>query len=44
MDGIDSPFYHYFRSLLLRGFMELRKHVDVFVKIVEIMAKGKILF
>ena len=41
MDGIDSTFYHYFRSLMLRGFMELRKHVDVFVKIIEVMAKGK---
>ena len=40
MDGQDSGFFHYFKSLFLRGLMELKKHVDTFVKIVEIMSKG----
>lgn len=40
MDGLESPFVSYFQSLILRGLIELRKHVDTFVKIVEIMSKN----
>jgi hypothetical protein len=40
MDGEESTHFHYFKSLILRGLLELRKHVDIFVKMVEIMSKG----
>ena len=40
MDGPDSNIFHYFRSLILRGLMEVRKHVDSFKKIIDIMARG----
>ena len=40
MDGPDSAFFHYFKSLFLRGLMELKKHVDTFIKIIEVMSKG----
>lgn len=29
---------HYFKSLILRGFLELKKHMDSLLKIVEIMS------
>ncbi len=44
MDGPDSNIFHYFKSLILRGLMELKKHVDGFVKIIDIMARGKNIF
>jgi len=40
LDGEDSPYFHYFKSLFLRGIIELRRHVDGFVKIVEVMARA----
>jgi hypothetical protein len=40
MDGLESNIFHYFKSLILRGLMELRKNVDSFVKIIEIMSRG----
>jgi phosphatidylinositol kinase/protein kinase (PI-3 family) len=40
LDGPESNIFHYFRSLILRGLMELRKHVDSFVKIIDIMSRG----
>lgn len=43
MDGRESNVFHYFKSLILRGMMELRRHVDSFEKIIEIMSKGNIL-
>ncbi len=42
MDGLDSNIFHYFKSLILRGLMELRKHVESFVKIIDIMSKGRL--
>lgn len=39
MDGKDSPYFHYFKSLFLRGLIELKKHVDQFVEIIEIMSR-----
>ena len=42
LDGPDSPIFEYYKSLMLRGMLELRKNVDVFVKIVEIMSKGNL--
>lgn len=36
MDGLESHIMHYFKSLIIRGIMELRKHQESLVKIVEI--------
>ncbi len=41
MDGENSNIFHYFKSLILRGLIALRSNIDYFVKIVEIMSKGK---
>ena len=41
MDGINSDVYNYFISLLTKGFLELRKYFDSFVKIIEVMLKSK---
>ena len=40
MDGDQSNIFHYFKSLILRGLLEIRKNIDYFVKIIEIMSKG----
>ena len=40
MDGVDSEMFEDYKSLMFRGFIELRKYVDDFVKIVDIMSKG----
>ena len=40
MDGLKSNIFHYFKSLLVRGFIELKKHSEFIVKIVEVMSKG----
>lgn len=42
LDGINSEIYNYFILLLTKGFLELRKYFDSFVKIVEIMSKSKL--
>ena len=42
LDGINSDTYNYFISLLTKGFTELRKYFDSFVKIIEVMLKSKI--
>ena len=41
LDGINSGVYNYFISLLTKGFLELRKYFDSFVKIIDIMSKSK---
>ncbi len=40
LDGPESNIFHYFKSLIIRGYMEIRKNVDSFVKMVEIMSRG----
>ena len=42
LDGINSDTYNYFISLLTKGFTEIRKYFDSFVKIIEVMLKSKI--
>jgi phosphatidylinositol 4-kinase len=42
LDGLDSPIFEYYKSLMLRGFMEAKKHVDSMCKVIEIMSRGKI--
>ena len=41
LDGINSEVYNYFLFLLTKGFLELRKYYDSFVKVIEIMSKSK---
>lgn len=43
MDGPNSNIFHYFKSLILRGLIEIRKHSDSFVKIIDIMSRGNLL-
>ena len=40
MDGPESNIFHYFKSLILRGLMELKKNYEPFVKIIDIMGRG----
>jgi len=40
MGGTESPFFQHFKTLLTRGFLEIRKHCDKFLMLVEIMAVG----
>ena len=39
LDGINSEMYKYFLSILTKGFLEIRKYYDSFVKVIEIMGK-----
>jgi phosphatidylinositol 4-kinase B len=39
MGGTGSALFEYFKILLIQGFMALRKYVDDFCDIVEIMSK-----
>ena len=40
LDGLYSTIFEYFKSLILRGMIEVKKSVDTFIKITEIMSKG----
>ena len=40
LDGINSEGYKYFIELLTKGFLEIRKYFDSFVKIIEITGKN----
>lgn len=40
MDGKDSSMFLYYKSLILRGLIEVRKYVDDFMKIIEIRGKS----
>jgi len=40
MDGIDSEMFLYFKSLLIRGFFEIRKNLDDILTLIEIMMQG----
>lgn len=39
MDGIDSEIFDYFKSLLIKGFYEIRKHLDDILNIIEVLLK-----
>lgn len=41
MGGLDGDVYHYFKCLMLKGFLAARKHMDRFIQLVEIMQTGK---
>ena len=40
LDGLDSPVFQYFETLLYLGFIEARKHFDTLWKIIEITYRG----
>lgn len=42
MGGVDSELYDYFRSLLIKGFIEIRKNLEDIITIIDIVIKGKI--
>ena len=42
MDGVDSEIFSYFKSLLIRGFFEIRKKLEELLMLIEILMKGKL--
>lgn len=42
MGGFQSPTFEYFKALLLKGFLELRKYCEKIVLLIEMIAIGKI--
>lgn len=44
MDGETSDNYEYFRTLIIRGFLEARKHADRIILMVEMMLSGELPF
>eukprot|EP01087_Luapelamoeba_hula_P020344 TRINITY_DN692_c3_g2_i1.p1 TRINITY_DN692_c3_g2~~TRINITY_DN692_c3_g2_i1.p1 ORF type:complete len:967 (+),score=228.80 TRINITY_DN692_c3_g2_i1:163-3063(+) len=40
MGGLDSDMFQYYKSLMLQGFLECRKHMDKIILIVEMALKG----
>lgn len=41
MDGPESDKFEYFKSLMVRGFIEIRRNLDDLLSFVTIMSKGK---
>jgi phosphatidylinositol 4-kinase len=41
MDGTESDLFNYFRALILRGFLECRKHMDRIASVVELMVPDR---
>jgi len=41
MDGPESEIFAYFKSLLIKGFFSLRRHLDDMLILIEIMMKSK---
>ena len=41
MDGQDSEIFAYYKSLMIRGFLEIRKHLDEILNLIEILMQGK---
>lgn len=37
MDGLESEMFTYFKSLLIRGFHEIRKNLDDILSLIDIM-------
>lgn len=40
MDGTNSEIFGYFKSLLTKGFHEIRKHLEDILILIEIFMKG----
>ncbi|MDP2439229.1 MAG: phosphatidylinositol 4-kinase [archaeon] len=43
MEGIDSSVFQYFKALLIRGFIEARKHAEKIACLVDMMLEGSVL-
>lgn len=41
MGGLESEMFVYFKSLMIKGFHEIRKNLDDIIVLIEIMMKGK---
>lgn len=41
LDGLDSGTFQYYKSLMLRGMIVARRHVETFVEIVEVKVKNQ---
>lgn len=40
MGGFDSECYCYYEALLIKGFLQLRKHHSRFIQLIEMMIEG----
>jgi phosphatidylinositol kinase/protein kinase (PI-3 family) len=40
MGGVDSPMFEYFKSLMIRGLFEVRKHLDQMIDLIKIMTES----
>ena len=40
MDGLDSEMFSYYKSLMIRGFYEIRKNLDDILTLIEILMIG----
>ncbi len=38
---MDSEIFEYFKSLMIRGFVEIRKHLEDILILIEILMQGK---
>ena len=43
MDGVDSDFFEYFKSLITAGLLEVRKNMDDLVRFITIMMKESVM-
>ena len=41
MGGVDSDLFEFFKSLLTAGLIEVRKHLDEFIRFITIMMQRK---
>ena len=41
MGGIDTEMFVYFKSLMIKGFYEIRKNLDDIIVLIEIVMRGK---
>lgn len=41
LGGEDSEIFLYYKSLLIRGFVEIRKHLDELIILIKIMAENQ---
>jgi hypothetical protein len=39
LDGKQSDLFRYFKNLIVRGFFEIRKHVDSLIYLIKLMMK-----
>lgn len=44
MEGPDSDKFEFFKSLIVRGLIEIRRNLDDLLSFITIMAKGKFFF